>query len=152
MRTDSDILQEMGKLLWSIFRTDANRAVFMCRSFPESTGGETTIQFFSSEGALRKSDGEATPFDIWDRMRDLTRDLQLTPPFDRQPFTHMRLELTDQTKMNVEFAYIPEWDSWPGLFMRGVSDVPEDEAKQRPRFYKAWKECRARREREPYQK
>jgi hypothetical protein len=64
----------------------------------------------------------------------------------------MRLEVDDAGQMKVDFAYIPEWDSWPGLFMKGVSEVPEEEAKQRPRFYETWKECRERFAKEPYQK
>jgi len=39
----------------------------------------------------------------------------------------MRLELDEVGKMKVDFAYIPEWDSWPGLFMRGVSELTEAE-------------------------
>lgn len=74
------------------------------------------------------------------------------PPFDREPFTHMRRELTDKGKMNINFAYIPEWDSWTGLFMRGVSELSEEETRNLALSntwgidVEHWKKCCARRE------
>lgn len=77
--------------------------------------------------------------------------------FSRQPFTQMRSELTEQASMNVDFSYIPEWDSWPGLFMRGVRESREEASN--PELcktwgidYEVWKERRARGAHEPYQK
>jgi hypothetical protein len=67
------------------------------------------------------------PRNVEDELRALALELQRTPPFDRQPFTHMRLEVDDTGQMKVDFAYIPEWDSWPGLFMKGVSELTEAE-------------------------
>jgi hypothetical protein len=67
----------------------------------------------------------------------------------------MRFEMDEQGKTQVDFAYIPEWDRWPGLFMRGVTDLSEEEARN-PALsgtwgidLELWKEHRARWEREP---
>lgn len=68
----------------------------------------------------------------------------------------MRFEMDEQGKTQVDFAYIPEWDSWPGLFMRGVTDLSEEEARN-PALsgtwgidLALWHDRRARRAAEPY--
>ena len=123
MRSASDIQQEIGQLLWTIFRQDANKAEFLVQSFPDVWGGEISVRFYKDGEFLKYKTGETHPRDVWNQMRELSHELQRTPPFDRQPFTHMRMELDEAGKMKVDFAYIPEWDSWPGLFMKGVSEL-----------------------------
>lgn len=158
MNRDQEIIREIGKLLWSIFREDADRSVFLFQRFPNVWGGGTSVQYFSKGLSLKKIEGQETPSEIWNKMSDLACELQRTPPFANSPFTHMRFEMDEQGKTQVDFAYIPEWDSWPGLFMRGVSELSEQEARD-PSISSTWgvdlahwQECRARREREPYTK
>ena len=56
----------------------------------------------------------------------------------------------EDRKTNVEFAYIPEWDSWPGVLMKGVSELTEDEADEAFVSPNDWKKCCARQRKEPY--
>ncbi|MCY7294596.1 hypothetical protein HJG39_04020 [Alteromonas sp. a30] len=37
--------------------------------------------------------------------------------------------MSELGKIKVNFAYIPEDDSWAGLYMKGVSDLTREEAK-----------------------
>lgn len=156
MKDDNDILQSIGKKIWSVFPKNLSRIVFFSDSYPGNSG--QGWETYSLSGERVPNGAVDFPKEILLQIGELVRDLQHTPPFDRQLFTHMRLELTDQGKMNVNFAYIPEWDSWPGVFMRGVSELTEEEARN-PALSgtwgvdcEHWAECRARREREPYQK
>ncbi|OSI25097.1 hypothetical protein BV912_01605 [Neisseria dumasiana] len=48
--------------------------------------------------------------------------------FKSNPWTHCHISLSVSGKFNIRFAYISEDDSWPNLFMRGISDLTEDEA------------------------
>lgn len=155
----SKVLESLGKALWSVFLPEADQVIFRIKMF-DGLSGERTISFFRSGKLIPNSleNPQISSAYLHDTLAPISKQLQHTPPFDRQPFTHMRFELTDQAKMNVDFAYIPEWDSWPGLFMRGVSELSEEEAKN-PALsgtwgidYDIWKERRAQREREPYQK
>jgi hypothetical protein len=148
MTDDQSILQEIGLLLWSIFPEEASKIVFEGQLYP----GQDQIgpSWYDADGKRLGPNDYGPLMEINDQMRSLARQLQMTPPFDAEPFTHMRYVLNTEGKMDVRFAYIPEWDAWPNLYMQGVSQVSEDDAKKRPRFYETWKECRARFEREPY--
>lgn len=157
--TQETSIGSLGKAIWSIFIEEADYAVFRIKLF-EGLSGEGTISFFR-KGSLIK-DSLAAPLVpdgyINSILRPIAYELQRTPPFDRQPFTHMRYELTSDGKVNVDFAYIPEWDSWPGLFMQGVSELTEAEARD-PAIsntwgidYEHWEKCRARRQQKPYEK
>jgi hypothetical protein len=147
------LLSGIGNAVWEVFIPQADLAVFQICLF-DSAVGVGALSFYKKQELIRDSTDEPLYPDgyINTTLRPLALTLQRTPPFSNTPFTHMRFEMDEQGKTQVDFAYIPEWDSWPGLFMRGVSEVPEEEASKRPRFYKAWHECRARREREPYTK
>lgn len=148
---NESLVDKLGKLLWQVLPHEAKLIQFRGQFYEEHF--QCGFEWFN-EKSVRLG-----PVKYDDRLMaarsdaaNLVISLQRTPPFANEPFTHMRFAMDDEGKTQVEFAYIPEWDSWPGLFMSGVSEVPEDEAKKRSRFYETWKECRARFAREPYQK
>ena len=154
---DQAIIREMGKVLWSIFPTDGARIEFKAQLYDRSN--QCGPEWFDGNGKrLGPQSFDDYPDEANDELRSLALELQRTPPFDRQPFTHMLYELTSDGKVNLEFACIPEWDSWPGLFMKGVSELTEAEARD-PAIsntwgidYEHWEKCRARRQLEPYEK
>ncbi|WP_215900973.1 immunity protein YezG family protein [Acinetobacter sp. TUM15113] len=45
----------------------------------------------------------------------------------KEKWTNYRITLTEEGGFNTEFSYIPEEDHWPGLYMKAVSDLKEDE-------------------------
>ncbi|MEM9853793.1 MAG: hypothetical protein AAF841_04990, partial [Pseudomonadota bacterium] len=50
---------------------------------------------------------------------------------EAEPFTHFEFVVTSQGKLSGKYAYIDREDSWPGLFMKGLSELTEAEAKAR---------------------
>ena len=48
----------------------------------------------------------------------------------KKKWTNYKITLTEEGKFNIEFAYIPEEDHWPTLYMRRVSDLKEEELDQ----------------------
>ena len=38
-----------------------------------------------------------------------------------EKWTHFKISLSEEGKIDFAFAYIPKDDYWPGLFMKGVS-------------------------------
>ncbi|WP_406736131.1 hypothetical protein [Thioclava sp. GXIMD4215] len=153
----SKVTEEIGKLLWKVFPPEAKAIVFWARF--GSGGHGSRLDWLDDAGnRIGPMGSKATPFDAMRAIETLALNLRRTPPFDRDPFTHMRVELTEKGKMNINFAHIPEWDSWMGLFMRGVSELSEEEARN-PELSNTWgidlehwQKCRARREQEPYEK
>lgn len=45
----------------------------------------------------------------------------------KEKWTHFKISLTEESKFNIEFAYIPEDDRWPELYMKAISDLKEEE-------------------------
>ncbi|MCK0097430.1 hypothetical protein MWU60_17775 [Yoonia sp. F2084L] len=123
----SQILKQIGSKLWSIFREDADLSHFNFKGFPDSRGGDMSIVFFKNKELLIESLNSDNPWPVWEEMRTLAYELQKMPEFKIEPFTNMKFALRENGKMDVQFAYIPEWDSWPGLYMKGVSQIPEAE-------------------------
>lgn len=125
MSNQQEILRGIGKKLWSIFPPRMTSICFE-GCFYGNAGGHS-VYWRDPNGSKHGFELSNHPDELLEEMADAARCLQRTPPFDRQPFTHMRLEVDDAGQMKVDFAYIPEWDSWPGLFMKGVSELTEAE-------------------------
>ncbi|EGZ51090.1 immunity protein YezG family protein [Neisseria wadsworthii] len=86
-----------------------------------------TIDFIVNEEVKWFGFGE-TP-EIAADILDLLENIRNLPPFKgKEQWTHCHISLSDSGKFNIRFAYISEDDSWPNLFMRGISDLTEDEA------------------------
>ena len=147
---DQEIYREIGKLLWSIFPSDASSAHFIGTVYDDNS--QVGPEWFDVNGnRLGPKDFNNYPYDICNLVTGLIRELQTVPPFDKEPFTHFKYMLTDKGKMNVEFAYIPEWDSWPSVFMKGLSQFSKEEAMEfGSRRYEAWKQAAERFKKEPY--
>ncbi len=60
----------------------------------------------------------------------LEEKLQTLPPFEKEPWTHFKATLTEDCKFRISFSYIPQENSWLGLFMKGVSQLSREEAKE----------------------
>ena len=126
MTTDSEIIRKIGGLLWSIFPQEASHIEFVGRYYPSRYQGGPN--WYSNDGQ-RLGPKAYTPdlLKLTKEISELIIDLQKTPPFQKTPFTHIKYVLNNDGKADLKFRYIPEWDSWTGLFMRGISDVAEDE-------------------------
>lgn len=56
----------------------------------------------------------------------------------KDKWTNYKVTLTEKGKFNAEFAYIPEEDHWPGLYMKAVSDLKEEELDEYNIPYEEW--------------
>lgn len=63
-------------------------------------------------------------------LEGLIRDLRECEIFSVEKWTHFEFYLSKDAKFKMNFAYIPEEDSWVNLIMRGISDLTEDESKK----------------------
>lgn len=66
------------------------------------------------------------PGEIGDKIISLMEELKSLDMFIEK-WTHFKISLTEEGKIDFEFAYIPEEDSWVSIYMRGISDLSEEE-------------------------
>lgn len=58
-----------------------------------------------------------------------------------EKWTHFKISLTEEGKIDFVFAQIQKDDSWPGLFMKAVSDLNKDELDIYNIPLEDWEEC-----------
>lgn len=149
MSKDQELIRDIGAHLWGLLPEDAARIEFSGRYYPSGHQGGPV--WYDAEGN-RAGPKAYTPdlMEIVEEISSIIRELRATPPFAKDPFTHIKYLMDSDAKIDVKLAHIPEWDSWPGLFMRGVSDLSEDEISAVFIPKKDWLACCEKRKSEPY--
>lgn len=129
MLTDDQVIyQKIGKLLWSIMPTNALKIIYSGMFYDDiKQGGAYWIYQNNHEESFYSSFDNPIE-QIENNINILLEQLQKCAIFKSDPWTHCHISLSDSGKFNIRFAYISEDDSWPNLFMRGISDLTEDEA------------------------
>lgn len=151
MSKNQDILPEIGQILWKMFPKEAKTIVYKGMVYP--THDAMMVDWLDSSGVrIGPMGSDPTRHMAEKRIAALVRDLSKSPPFADDPFTHITVSVDDAGKLTLDVARIPEWDSWPRLYMRGVSEVTDDEARTLPIPPAILAECRAQRLAQPYQK
>lgn len=121
---DQEIYQEVGQLLWSIMPNEATVIYFTGDIYPEHYSGGA--KWLLSNGEVSTFPFGNRAYEIESKICDLMHDLQAMDIFNEK-WTNYKITLTDEGKFNIEFAYIPEDDHWPNLYMRRVSDLKQEE-------------------------
>lgn len=121
---DQEIYQKLGELLWSIM--NENVQIFFCEGYIYSDATSYSFEWVESNGRIGWFDFDAVPHEIGDEIINLMEKLNSSEIF-KEKWTHFKISLSEEGKFNIEFAYISEDDRWPGLYMKAVSDLKEDE-------------------------
>ncbi len=121
---DQAIYQKIGELLWSIMPQEAKIIYFTGKLYSTYRGWGT--DFTLKNGITSTFDFGQEPTSVEMQIRDLVNDLRDLDIF-KDKWNHYKISLTEDGKFNVDFAYIPESDDWVNLYMKGVSDLKEDE-------------------------
>jgi hypothetical protein len=121
---DQEIYQKLGELLWSIM--NENVQIFFCEGYIYSDATSYSFEWVESNGRIGWFDFDAVPHEIGDEIINLMEKLNSSEIF-KEKWTHFKISLSEEGKFNIEFAYIPEDDRWPGLYMKAVSDLKGDE-------------------------
>ena len=124
---EQEIYQKIGELLWSIMPNEAIEIYFIGDIYPEHYSG-------GAEWRLKNGNIDSFPFgerayEIEENICWLIKELRSLELFIEK-WTNYKITLTEEGKFNIEFAYIPEEDHWPTLYMRRVSDLKEEELDQ----------------------
>ena len=125
MNADQKIITKIGQLLWSIMPMEAEKMIF--EGFLYKDWPMFTCYWEQDSTRIDFKLGEA-PNEVEDEILSLSQSLRGTSVFQNNRFNHIRISLSDNQKINLQVRTIDREDSWPGLFMRGVSELTEEEA------------------------
>lgn len=128
MTEDQKIYQRIGKLLWSIMHEEAQRVTYSGFLYPSFKGYRS--RWFTKDNHEKgfNIDFDNPIEEVEKELESLVNALQKCGLFAKEPWTHFEASLNEQGNFKIQFSYIPEEDSWPSLYMRGISDLAEDEA------------------------
>ena len=126
--TDQYIYELMAKLLWKIMPDKYSVIIFNGSIFSNSSSFQ--IELHNDEG-IDCFDLDDPRDDVGYEIIDLAYKLLTVEPFyNQEPWSHFQISLTQHGQFNISFAYILEEDIWPGLYMRGISDLKREELDQ----------------------
>ena len=122
---EQEIYQKIGELLWSIMPDEAVRIDFIGSIYPEHYSGGA--EWVVANGDIHYFPLGQRPDEIEGEIINLMKQLRATLS---QEWTQYKFSLFDNIEFNIKFAYVPDEDSWPMLYLRGVSDLEENEIKE----------------------
>ncbi|CAH1538755.1 conserved hypothetical protein [Vibrio owensii] len=123
-----NIYHEIGSLLWSVFPDCALEVYLDCQVFDTFT--ERTFYWLDEDGNESWHDFGDNPTEILRLAVKQLEKLQRHPLFEKERWTHCRVSLSIEKELNIKFAYVEKKDTWPGVFMKGIGELTEQEAKQ----------------------
>lgn len=130
--------ETIGDILWSIFPENATRLNYYAQIYAEHSS--FTLDFIVNNGVRHFGFGE-TPRDainILDILESHKNSCDYKES-DKQ-WTHCCISLSKDRILEISCLNIEDSDSWPGLYMRGISDLNEDEIKEFHIPRKIWEE------------
>ena len=116
--------QKIGELLWSIMPKEAK--MIFCEGYIYPDINSCGFEWLTHNGKQDSFDFDKVPVEIGSQIISLAEDLRSLDMFVEK-WTHFKISLTEEGKIDFAFAYIPEEDSWVSLYMRGISDLTEEE-------------------------
>lgn len=125
MKTDDqEFYQKIGELLWSVMPIEANELIIYGQLYDEHQSFRFTVE---CEGSIESLSLDR---EIRVQLRTLLEGLQKCEIYTKEPWTQFKVTLSNEGKIRINFAYIPEEDSWTGLYMRSISELTEQEARE----------------------
>jgi len=122
------IYQEIIDLMWSIFPEDGIEAHYNSQIFENSN--EKIFYWLDKNGDKAWYEFEKSPSKVLTKIMNQLKLLQQHKLFEKEKWTHCKVTVTDEYKLNIKFTYIAQKNSWPGLYMKGISDLSLEEAQK----------------------
>lgn len=136
--SEQEIYQKIGELLWSIMAEEAT--IIFCTGTIYSDSNSYSFRWLTQDGKRKSFDFDKMPGEVGGQIILLMETLRSLDMFTEK-WTHFKISLTEEGKINFEFAYIPEEDRWPGLYMRRVSDLKLEELDEYNIPLEEWEKC-----------
>lgn len=142
-----DIYELIGKKIWSIFPTEASSINYYAQIFDEHY--EYSVDFLVNEEIKWFEFGQL-PKGVCEETIELLKLLGENDLFS-QRWTHCIITINNEGEFKINFSYIPEEDSWSGIYLKGVSDLTLEESEEYFIPLEIWKD-RVNRKEEIYAK
>jgi len=121
------IYTKIEQLISSITPDEGKEAIFSARIYENITEYEFSWLLENDEEDYYKM-GDDSADEVFYKLIELLKTLQKDMVSKNEPWTHCKITLSDKGEFNIEFADIPHEDSWPGLFLKRVSELNQQEA------------------------
>ncbi|VEI58511.1 Uncharacterised protein [Pasteurella multocida] len=119
----NEIYDEIGRLLWSIMPNGASKIIYDCMIYSSfEQGGAYWLDRDFNEKYF-----DEPYLEVYEKISVLIRDLRKQSFFKGNYPNHFRFSLSEKGRFDIKFAYIEEEDSWSNLYLRGISDLKEEE-------------------------
>lgn len=145
IKDELNLYVKIGKLLYSILLPNA-KYVLMEGYIYEIDTSLTWWWEDGTNGVINLDTMDYPPRAAKEQILKLLEKIKNKYADNEKIWNHFRLILNKNGDLTIEHTYIPEWDSWPGLYMRAVSDLKENELGI-PEY---WEKAVKRRKKEPY--
>jgi hypothetical protein len=136
MKTDDQVIyQKLGELLWSVMSPEDSDIIFRGQVYSD----HQDFQLLSNTNRIPRY--IEIPTNLFFDLRELMENLKKCSVFSKEPWTHFKVFLNEKGNFKIEFAYIPEENSWVGLYMRSVSDLDQSELDEYNIPLEDWRNC-----------
>ena len=120
----NELHASIAKTIWKIMPLDASKYIFECELQPDAQNYR--MYWIDQNGEEKNYPLGGFP----EEKREILNfysNLKETMAKFGSDWTQSRFTLDKNGKFDVKFAYVPDEDSWPMLYLRGVSDLEENE-------------------------
>ena len=136
MKTDDQVIyQRLGELLWSVMSPEDSNIIFRGQVYSDYQD----FQLLSDIDQIPRY--IEIPTNLFFDLRELVEDLKKCSVFSKEPWNHFKGFLNEEGSFKIEFAYIPEENSWVGLYMKSVSDLDQSELDEYNIPLEEWERC-----------
>ena len=136
MKTDDQVIyQKLGELLWSVMSPKDINIVFKGRIYSEHQDFQLLCETLEGYRYIEITN------DLFFDLSKLMEDLRACLIFNKEPWTQFKVLLSEEGDFKINFTYVSEEDSWPGLYMRAVSDLNQTELDEYNIPLKEWERC-----------
>jgi len=123
-----ELTQSIGQKLWSIMPEGADEIYFEAALYEMHS--QRGAHWRNRDGSPGHFDWGKAPGDMDEMIANDLLKMKSLDIFEREPWDHVTVTLTEAGKISFQYAYVPDEDFWSGVIMRGVSDLNDEELEQ----------------------
>ena len=146
IKDELNLYVKIGKLLYSILLPNA-KYVFMKGYIYEINTSLTWGWRDDTDSKIKLNTMYYPPGTIEEQILKLLEKIKNKYADNEKRWNHFKLILDKDGNLIIEHTYIPDWDSWSGLYMCAISELKENELVVPPEY---WEKAVKRRKKEPY--
>lgn len=129
--TKDKILKQIKAIILPYIPEGKDEISFQVQAYPDMMGIEQIVS--------KQTEYIEMTTDETFSLHELILDLQKYQDFSHEPWTHFQATFYRSGHIDWQLANIPDEDCWPGLYMKGISELTWTEADAHRMPYTIWK-------------